>query len=213
MAKKQENKPAAKKAAGFSEESANAELLKQGIGGPDGGKLSKGDKFYVTEDYMAFHGKNLDSAKVYAKQNNLKMIRVIFGMALLSLFAFSASAQYYINWPFAAADSQDLTDSDSVTLQINNAFTIVQSDTGDISQAITELNVDANDELPVGSILIILIEQGSTGRNVTMGDEFDTVHAPNLTGVANDKDLLVMYWTGTVWVAVTAAWQKILDAA
>jgi len=197
----------------FDTESAKKVALSQGITNEEGEKLGSNDVLFATEDFMFFHSKDLDTAKVHAKHNDLKMIRIVFTLLLLGMFTMSASAQYHVNWPFAAADVEDLTDSDSVTLQPENAFTIIQADTGSISQNITELNIEADTELPTGSILMLLIEQGSTARNVALGDEYDTVHGPNLTGVANDKDLLILYWTGSVWVAVTAAWQKILDAA
>lgn len=75
------------------------------------------------------------------------------------------------------------------------------------------LNLVADDQLPVGSVVYATVTQGATGRNITIGVAGDTITAPALTGMANDVDTIELVWTGTKWQAKTAAWQKIIDAA
>ncbi len=81
-----------------------------------------------------------------------------------------------------------------------------------LSQAITALKLQAS-ELKKGDRVIIRVVQGATGRNVSFSSTgASTITAPNLTGVANDIDVIELEWRGTAFVAVTA-WNKVYDAA
>lgn len=115
-----------------------------------------------------------------------------------------------VNFPFGAADQQTITDAATSTVTVTGSFTVLSA--GTISQAITALSISAVDKLPIGSRLQIDIQQGGTGRNVSFGSAGDTIVAPNLTGVANDRDIIELVWNGTDWVAV-GAWFKVVDAA
>lgn len=114
-------------------------------------------------------------------------------------------------FPFGAADVQNVTDAATSTISIVDTFTIVNNGNG-LSQAVTALSIDAVGDVQIGAKIMFDLLQGATGRNVTFGSAGDTIVAPVLTGVANDRDVLVLVWNGTDWAAETAAWNKIVDA-
>lgn len=121
----------------------------------------------------------------------------------------ATTTQAEINFPFGPADVQTNTSgTGTLTPVVANAKTIIKY--SGLTGAIT-LNLDIDDNVPVGAELVIFVEQGATPRNVTAGTGFHT-DAPDLTGVANDTDVLTCVYDGTSFIPVTA-WQKVFDAA
>lgn len=116
-----------------------------------------------------------------------------------------------VKFPFGDAKTVTITDAATSTITIEDAYTIVSA--GTISQAITALSLTAGDDLNVGSRVTFDVLQGATGRNITFGSAGDTIVAPVLTGVANDRDTIDLVWNGSEFVANAAAWAKIVDAA
>lgn len=117
-----------------------------------------------------------------------------------------------IKYPFGAAPIEAIEDAavpDTITIQ--NTKTIVRK-TGGFSQAVTALSLLAAGDLMVGSEVIVRIEQGATGRNVSFGLAGSTITAPNLTGVASDIDVITLVWDGSAFKATTT-WLKVFDAA
>jgi hypothetical protein len=118
----------------------------------------------------------------------------------------------HIRFPFGAAEEQSIQDAAvPTTLVISNTLTIVKK-TGGFTQAVTALSLLAAADLLIGSEVIIRIEQGATGRNVTFGAAGSPIVAPALVGVASDKDTISLIWDGTSFIARNV-WQKILDFA
>ena len=117
-----------------------------------------------------------------------------------------------IKFPFGAAPIEAIGDAavpDTITIQ--NTKTIVRK-TGGFAQAVTALSLLAAGDLMVGSEVIVRIEQGATGRNVTFGSAGSAITAPALTGVANDIDVITLVWDGSAFKATTT-WLKVYDAA
>lgn len=76
-----------------------------------------------------------------------------------------------------------------------------------LAAAIT-VNLAAADGLEPGTEVHIDVVQGGTGRNVTLGTN---IVAMDLTGVANDRDTILLKWNGTEFIG--GAWAKVVDAA
>ncbi len=121
----------------------------------------------------------------------------------------ATTTQATIKWPFAAADYQ-LANASTGTLtpSIKSSKTILKYTAP--AGALT-LNLDIDSEVKAGAELIIYVDQGATGRNVALGTGFDT-EAPDLTGVANDSDVISLVYDGTAFLA-TSTWLKVVDAA
>lgn len=75
-----------------------------------------------------------------------------------------------------------------------------------LAAAIT-INLAADAGLEPGTEVHIDVVQGATGRNVTPGTG---MVAMPLTGVANDRDTLLLKWNGTEFIG--GAWAKVVDA-
>jgi hypothetical protein len=116
-----------------------------------------------------------------------------------------------VKFPFGAAQLVELEDAATVTVDIVNTKTILRALAG-FAQAVS-LRLAASKDLMIGSEVIIDIKQNATGRNVTLADNESTIDGPNLVGVASDRDVLCLIWNGTSFVAKTASWEKIFDAA
>lgn len=115
-----------------------------------------------------------------------------------------------INFPVGKADVVNLGDAATYSVAINNTLTKVKR-TGGLGQAVTSLQLVANKDLMDGSLVIIDITQGATGRNVTLGTN---CVGPALTGVANDRDTITLqYDKAADKFTATTVWQKIFDAA
>lgn len=115
-----------------------------------------------------------------------------------------------IVFPLADATVVALGDAATFNVEIDDTLTIIKR-TGGFGQAVTGLSLTASKDLRIGSRVKVDIAQGATGRNVTFGSAGDTIVAPALTGVANDRDVIELVWDGTAFVGGT--WQKIVDAA
>jgi hypothetical protein len=116
-----------------------------------------------------------------------------------------------IKFPFGPAPIVELDDAATVTVDIVNTKTILRALAG-FAQAVS-LRLLASKDLMIGSEVIIDIKQNATGRNVTLSDAETQIDGPNLVGVASDRDVLRLVWDGTSFVAQTASWEKIFDAA
>jgi hypothetical protein len=74
--------------------------------------------------------------------------------------------------------------------------------------AATIVNLIPASDLEPGTEVHIDVVQGGTGRNVSLEDN---IVAPDLTGVANDRDTITLKWNGTEFIG--GAWAKVVDAA
>lgn len=74
------------------------------------------------------------------------------------------------------------------------------------------LNLTVESSVRRGARLRILVLQNATGRNVALGTGFITNGAPDLTGVANDYDVMECIYDGSQFIS-TQTWQKVFDAA
>lgn len=119
-----------------------------------------------------------------------------------------------IKFPFGEATVVELEDAATISVDIKNTKTILKASSG-FGQAVTGLNLVASKDLMDGSEVEVDIQQGATGRNVTFGSAGNAIVAPNLTGVASDRDVLTLRYDKSAdkFIAKTAAWQKIVDAA
>lgn len=115
-----------------------------------------------------------------------------------------------IKFPFGDAKQVTITDAATSTIIIDDAFTIVSA--GTISQAITALSLTAGDNLNIGAMVRFDVLQGATGRNIAFGAAGDAIVAPDLTGVANDRDTVELFWNGTDFASTAIAWAKIYNA-
>lgn len=113
-----------------------------------------------------------------------------------------------IKAPFGKPDYRtvDAPTAAGQDLAINSNDTVIKL-TG--MTGATTINAVADDQLEAGARLVVHAVQGGTGRNVTLGTGFT---GPNLTGVANDEDLVEFVYDGTNFVALSA-WYKVVDAA
>jgi hypothetical protein len=116
-----------------------------------------------------------------------------------------------VNYPIGDAEVIVLTDAATSTTNITNAKTIIQAAAGGLSQAVTGLSLTADASLMVGAEVVVDIAQDGTARDVSFGSAGDTITAPNLTAVINDRDVISLVWTGTEFAAASV-WQKIVDA-
>jgi hypothetical protein len=110
-------------------------------------------------------------------------------------------------FPFGAAATEAVTGTGG-SVEVEDHLTIITLSS--LTGAAT-LNCTAGDTLTVGAMVIVKVVQGATGRNVTMGTLFDSSVA-DLTGVANDTDIITCFYDGTSLVGITD-WVKIVDAA
>lgn len=113
-------------------------------------------------------------------------------------------------FPVGNCDQQSIADAATSTVTIHDTYTQLRK-TGGFSAAVTGLSLQAHPELRKGAVVQIRIEQGATGRNVSFGSAGSTIVAPNLTGVANDIDVLTLEWDGSAFKA-TDNWEKVVDA-
>lgn len=110
-------------------------------------------------------------------------------------------------WPFGEADVLTPDYAAEVALEIENNLTIIKAPT--LTGAL-EFTLTADPELRPGAKVIIDVTQGATGQDVTFAAGGDVV-APDLTGVANDRDIIELTWDGSEFVG--GLWQKVVDAA
>jgi hypothetical protein len=115
-----------------------------------------------------------------------------------------------LKFPFGDAQITELTDAATSTETIVDALTVLQASSG-FAQAVTGLSLTAGVGLNKGAIVIVDVAQNGTGRNVTFGSAGDTIVAPVLTGVLNDRDIIHLVWIGTEFVALSD-WYKVVNA-
>lgn len=113
-----------------------------------------------------------------------------------------------VRYPFGPADVQSLTGTGTKAIAVSDALTVLNLTA--LTGAVT-INLTFNEVLPVGSRMIVHAVQGATGQDVVLGTGF-AASAADLTGVANDEDIIELYYNGTSMINF-AAWQKIVDAA
>lgn len=110
-----------------------------------------------------------------------------------------------INYPFGDADIQEPgSASGSTAISVDDTSTIIKL--AGMAGAVT-LDLTINPLLKKGSMMKIVVQQGATARNVTLGAGFDAT-APDLVGDINDRDAISLVYNGTAFEAVTT-WQKI----
>ena len=107
---------------------------------------------------------------------------------------------------------QALANNDAtITIAVTEQLTIAQISA--LELAITALQIDGGAALQPGARVIVDCQQdAAAGDNITFDSTSDTIVAPVLTGVVNDRDIITLIWTGSEWIATTAAWEKIVNA-
>jgi hypothetical protein len=113
-----------------------------------------------------------------------------------------------VRFPFGPADVQAFTGTGAKAVTVDDLLTVVNltAMTGEVT-----VNLTFETGLPIGARMLIHAVQGATGRDVVLGTGF-AASAADLTGVANDEDIIELYYNGTSMINL-AAWQKIVDAA
>lgn len=113
-----------------------------------------------------------------------------------------------VKYPFGPADNLTPTpdaEDGTVVLTIDNQLTFVKPE-GLTEECEVTLNPSA--DLEPGAEVIIDVEQGATPQDVVWGAD---IVAPELTGVANDRDKITLTWNGSEWIG--GVWEKIVNAA
>ena len=114
-----------------------------------------------------------------------------------------------IKWPVGIASVPDMpATTGDLAYAITNNKTIIAL-TG-MTGAVT-VDLELSENLGAGAELSILVTQGATGRDVTLGDGFLNTDNDTLTGVLNDVDRIDLEFDGTVFVP-KSNWQKLIDA-
>ena len=113
-----------------------------------------------------------------------------------------------IKYPFGAADIQTPADAETINVDITDQLTILTMPTLGGNRT---LNLSASEELMPGAVVFIDQAQNGTGRDLAFGSGGSTIAAPDLTGVANDRDTIALMWNGSAFVG--GAWAKVVDAA
>lgn len=113
-------------------------------------------------------------------------------------------------YPFGNLDWQaPAAATGTVALEIETQDTVIYLSA--MAGAVT-LNLTVEDSVRRGARLRIIAVQNATGRNVTLGTGFITNGAADLTGVANDIDVMELIYDGSQFIS-TQTWQKVYDAA
>ena len=113
-----------------------------------------------------------------------------------------------VSYPFGHADVQELAPgAETIKVVVDNIKTILK--VGPTGAATINLAVAKSQR--IGAELVIEVTQPTTGRNINLGEGFAT-SAANLTGVANDVDVLTLVYDGVEY-RPTSTWQKVVDAA
>ncbi|ELR69169.1 hypothetical protein C900_05365 [Fulvivirga imtechensis AK7] len=112
-----------------------------------------------------------------------------------------------IKFPYGPASLETPDSAAAISVDIKNTKTYVQISP---TESVT-LDLVASDELMVGSEVHVDIIQDATGRALAFGNTGDTIVAPDLAGVANDRDTILLQWNGTAFVG--GVWAKVVDAA
>ncbi len=110
-----------------------------------------------------------------------------------------------IKWPFGKATVVTPEYAASVAIEVENNKTVVKLPA--LTGAI-ELEITAHAELGVGAEVLVIADQGATGRNVTFAGE---AVGDGITGVANDKDVAKLEYDGAQFRVVGI--YKTVDAA
>lgn len=98
-----------------------------------------------------------------------------------------------ILWPFGDAAPNRVAPAYAATIEVEvfDRLTIIDMPT--LTGAPT-LDLDIDAETPDGALLVINVDQGATGRNVTLGTGFV---GDDLVGVANDKDTIIAQYSSS----------------
>lgn len=108
-------------------------------------------------------------------------------------------------YPFGKATELAPAHQANHAITIENSLTIIKL--AGMTSA-TDVDLTAGADLEDGAEVIIDATQNGTGRNVTLGDN---IVAPDLVGVANDRDTIRLKYYGGEFVG--GAWSKVVDAA
>ena len=113
-----------------------------------------------------------------------------------------------IRFPFGSADVQALAGTGTKAVTIDDLLTVLNltSLTGTVT-----IDLTFETGLPIGARVLVHAVQGGTPQDVVLGTGF-AASAADLTGVANDEDIIELYYNGTSMINL-AGWQKIVDAA
>jgi hypothetical protein len=111
-------------------------------------------------------------------------------------------------FPFGLPDTQAIVGTGAKAVTVYDHLTILELSalTGNVT-----LNLTFGQSYIKGARMTINVVQGSTGRDVALGTGF-AASAADLTGVANDTDVIELYYNGTSMIPFSD-WEKIVDAA
>lgn len=112
-----------------------------------------------------------------------------------------------IKFPFGDADVQSPVFAATLNQSVADTLTIIKVT---VTAAITDFSINVGSGYTTGSQVKLDIIQDATGRNVTFGATGNTITAPALVGVANDRDTILLTWDGTAFVG--GVWEKVVDA-
>ena len=111
-------------------------------------------------------------------------------------------------YPFGSPESTSITGTGTKAVVASDNLILLNISA--LTGAVT-LNLTFDQSIQVGARIVIHAIQGATGQNVVLGTGF-AASAVDLTGVANDEDILELYYNGTEMVPFSAAWAKIVNA-
>ena len=115
-----------------------------------------------------------------------------------------------VDYPFAPIKVKELADQATIDVAVESREEYLQVSNG-LSQTST-LNLTADESVPKGAKVFIDVQQGGSGNDLQFGSGGDTIVAADLTGVANDRDVIELVYNGSEWVA-KSDWYKVTDAA
>lgn len=110
----------------------------------------------------------------------------------------------FVKYPFGPATELAPAHVANHQITIENTLTIIKL----APTAAIEVDLIPAAGLDIGAEVILDVQQDATGRNVTLDA---AIVAPDLVGVANDRDKIHLKWDGVAFVG--GAWAKVVDAA
>lgn len=113
-------------------------------------------------------------------------------------------------WPFGDANPTFLAPDDAAAIELEIFDRLTYAKLTDPAAAVT-ITLDISEETPDGSLLIIDVEQAGTGRNITLSSTYFV--GTGITGVADDRDVLICFYNKTLGKFIVIARTKIIDAA
>jgi hypothetical protein len=104
-------------------------------------------------------------------------------------------------WPFGKAETQTPAYAAAIDVEVNNSYTVITPATltGDAT-----LNLTINEQMPVGSRILLVIAATTDGFDLTLGTGFT---GPAIVGVAGKTKTQELVYDGTTYKPAGAAVQ------